>query len=918
MRALPALLTLAIVGALPAQTAAERTLAELGTEAKAGQLFMSWILSRAEGQDGERDRLRRWIRDAGLGGVILSLGSTVEARALIPTLQAEARVPLLIASDFETSVAYRLTGATDLGNAMLLGAGGSTRLAREAGRITAREGRALGFHQAFAPVVDVNSNPANPIINVRSFGEDPELVARLGAAFVRGLQEEGMLATAKHFPGHGDVDSDSHLELPTVPGDRARLDRIELPPFRATIAAGVASIMTGHLAVPGLGEQPDVPATLSRHILGDVLRRELGFDGLIVTDALEMGGVKNAAAPDEVAVRALLAGADLLLMPPDPVAARAAVVRAVRDGRVSEARLDEAVLRILRAKERVGLLGGAAGLPHVDAPAHATIAAEIAQRGITVVRDPRGLWPWRSPGSHDERGTLVTLLDADQPGRGETFRAQITSGSSQPPRLHRLHPGSTEAEVQAAVREVSELPTTIALHVAVGPGVPSKLAPVLDALANSPSVVAVSFGSPYLLEQLPENAVCLCAYGDGPSIERAAFGALIGRSVSGRLPVSIPGQAPAGAGLTYLTADAEVSRTTPEREGFAADLDARVRALLTQAIDDGAFPGAVALVARRDVIVCEVAVGRQTYDPQAPSIRNDSLFDLASLTKVCATAPTVLRLIDQGKLSLDTRVGTLLPEFRAPDKDTVTLRHLLTHTAGLAASRGYFRQLEGKAAIVAAAAGEDLVAQPGTTTIYSDLGLILLMACVEKVAGLPFEVVARREVFEPLGMRSALFATTGTPIEAVPTERCEWRGTLVRGQAHDENAYAMGGVAGHAGLFATAEDVARLGIAFLGGGRRWLSPLLARQAIEAANVVQGSSRALAWDTFRPAGSGGSLLSARAFGHTGFTGTSIWCDPRTDLCIVLLTNRVHPTRTNDRISAVRRDLADLVSGSLVDR
>ncbi|MGB3969615.1 MAG: glycoside hydrolase family 3 N-terminal domain-containing protein, partial [Planctomycetota bacterium] len=343
-----------------AQDPATELLARLSLEEKAGQLFMSWSLSRVEGKDGasNHDRLLAWVRDAGLGGVILSLGTVADAAMLIPKLQSAAKVPLLLAGDFEGGVWFRLTGATELGNQMLVGATGSPALAEAMGRVTGEEARALGFHQVFAPVLDVNSNPANPIINVRSFGEDAQLVARLGAAFARGVRGAGLVACGKHFPGHGDVDTDSHLALPTVPGDGASLRARELLPFAVAAKEGLESVMTGHLGVPGLGEDPAVPATLSSKILGGVLRGELGFTGLVVTDALDMGGVKNKLPPAEVAVQALLAGADVLLMPPDPLVARAAVVEAVQAGRVPLARLDDAVLRILRMKARVGLLAG--------------------------------------------------------------------------------------------------------------------------------------------------------------------------------------------------------------------------------------------------------------------------------------------------------------------------------------------------------------------------------------------------------------------------------------------------------------------------------------------------------------------------------------------------------------------------------
>jgi len=527
-------------------------LAAMDLEQKAGQLFVAWSLSRPDGDNHER--LLAAVRDAGLGGVILSLGSVDDAAALVPRLQAAAKVPLLLASDFEGGVWHRLDGATELGTQMLVGATGSPELAEAMGRVTAQEAKALGFHWVFAPVLDVNSNPDNPIINVRSFGEDPALVATLGCALARGVRSQGLLPCGKHFPGHGDVDSDSHLALPTVPGDGARLRAVELRPFAAAARDGLESIMTGHLAVPGLGEAPDVPATLSHHILTDLLRGEFGFAGLVVTDALEMGGVKHAFPPGEVAVRALLAGADVLLMPPDPLVARAAVVDAVRSGRVPMSRLDDAVRRILAAKAQVGLFaGGGAVAPdwraRLRTPAAEQVADRIAARGLTSVFVRDGVLPLR-PGVAP-RPLLVTLLDRDE-GQLAVFGDALGIAAADRVRLA----GDSAADVvaTAAQRVAAATCVVLALDVRVRElsgqlGLAPALQPVFAALRREQRVVAVSFGDPYVARQLPLADAYLCAYVGTERLQRLAAEALRGeRTTVGRLPVSIPGVAVLGAG----------------------------------------------------------------------------------------------------------------------------------------------------------------------------------------------------------------------------------------------------------------------------------------------------------------------------------------------------------------------------------
>jgi len=887
------------------------TLGSMSLEEKAGQLFVCWSLSRPA--DGNHAQIIRWVEEVGLGGVILSLGTTEDAAELIPQLQAKAKVPLLLASDFEGGVWWRLKGGTELGNQMLVGATGSEELAAAMGRVTGQEAKALGFHWVFAPVLDVNSNPDNPIINVRSFGEDPDLVSRLGRAFARGVREAGLLSCGKHFPGHGDVDSDSHLALPTVPGDRERLMNVELAPFRAAAAEGLESVMTGHLAVPGLGEDAAVPATLSRKILHDVLRQQLGFTGLVVTDALDMGGVKGAVAPGEVAVRALLAGADVLLMPPDPMAARQAVVDAVASGRVPMSRLDDAVRRILTAKHKVGLFAGGGRTAEdwrsrLQTAESKEVADEIARRGIVLVRDRGGALDALRQRPADVLS--VTLVDKDD-------GSDAAVGIRWPGDAVRLTDTSTDEQIRAAIEKIREAEAVVvSLFVKVrelsgGIGLPARLAPVVQALRGDQNVVVVSFGSPYVVRNLPQADVFVAAFATTERVQSAAAEALRGRGFQGHLPVAIPGVAEAGFGLTG-------SPTAMPAEGGDHDatadrgLEGRLRACLEQAVEDHAMPGAVCLVSRRGQRIATVAVGRESYDDGAAEVTESTMYDLASLTKVCATTPAVLHLAERGLLSLDDPVQKWVPQFVGPGKERVTIRHLMAHQGGLASYVRYFRTLQGKQAIVDAAAREGLMSEPGTTVRYSDLGFILLMAVVEAVAG-PFDAFLKSRDFCVPG--SCFAPTNRAPIDAAPTELDADRGGVVRGYVHDENAFAMGGISGHAGLFAPAAGVLTYGGWLLHDGERRFARSTLAEATRPAGITSDTSRGLGFQLLKSGGWAGSDVPAGTFGHTGFTGTSLWCCPRHDVCVVLLTNRVHPTRVNSKITAVRREVHDLVVGAV---
>lgn len=886
-------------------------LASMSLAEKAGQLFVSWSLSRPDG--GNHEQVLRWVEEVGLGGVILSLGTTEDAAALIPKLQQRAKVPLLLASDFEGGVWWRLRGATELGNQMLVGATESEELAEAMGRVTGEEAKALGFHWVFAPVLDVNSNPDNPIINVRSFGEDPALVSKLGRALARGIRRSGLLSCGKHFPGHGDVDSDSHLALPTVPGDRERLMRVELAPFRAAAADGLESVMTGHLAVPGLGEDPRVPATLSRKILHDVLRQELGFTGLVVTDALDMGGVKDAVAPGEVAVRALLAGADVLLMPPDPLAARQAVVDAVVSGRVPMSRLDDAVRRILEAKHKVGLFTGSGQVAsdwrsRLKTGASREVADEIAKRGIVLVRDRDGaLDALRQQSGETLR---VTLVDKDD-GTGDAV------GVEWPGDAVRLTDKSSDQEIAAAIGKIQQADEVIvSLFVKVrelsgGIGLPAKLEPVLRVLRDDQRVAVVSFGSPYVVRNLPRADVFVAAFATTARVQRAVTSALAHGGFYGRLPVAIPGVAEAGFGLSEGLRPARGARPR-EVPSASLELEAALRDRLERAVADHVTPGCVCLVSRQGQRIASVAVGRESYDEGAAAVTESTVYDLASLTKVCATTPAILLLAEQGALTLDDPVQKWVPAFVGPGKDRVTIRHLLAHQGGLAPYVRYYRTLEGKDAIVHAVASEGLVSEPGTSVRYSDLGFILLMAVVEAAAG-PFDqFVADSDLRVP---HSCFAPTSEAPIAAAPTEVDKARGGVMRGHVHDENAFAMGGISGHAGLFAPATGVLAYGEWFLHGGQGRLSRQMVTAATSPAGVTSESSRGLGFQMLQSGSWAGSDVPAGTFGHTGFTGTSLWCCPRYDVCVVLLTNRVHPTRANSKITAIRRAVHDTVLNEL---
>jgi beta-N-acetylhexosaminidase len=509
----------------------------------------------------------RLIRDTRVGGLILvnwSNGRLIEKAepyalgAFLNRMQRLAKVPLLVSADFERGASMRVDGTTAFPHAMAFGATGDPALSRREGEITAREARALGIHWVFYPVADVNNNPENPIINIRSFGENPEAVAAHVRAFIEGARSDrryAVLSTAKHFPGHGDTAIDSHLNLAVIGADRERLDRVELAPFRAAIAAGVDSIMTAHIAVPALAA-PDLPATLSAEILTTLLRGTLGFKGLIVTDALEMGGIAKGYSAGDAAVRALEAGVDALLMTPDPDAAINAILAAVRSGRLSRKRIDQSVARILAAKERLALHGRRyvnleAISDVVDAPESNETAREVAERALTLVRNQQ-LIPLPAP----EQACFVILPESRYASQGMAFTREVRErarGAS----IVSLDPSMPAEAIDYEVKRMSGCGSfVIAAFSAAGAyrgdlALGGELNRAVDSLISTGKPVALAaLGNPYLLTAFPKVAAYLAAFSTVPPSEVAVVRALFGEiGVSGRLPVSIPGLAQYGEGM---------------------------------------------------------------------------------------------------------------------------------------------------------------------------------------------------------------------------------------------------------------------------------------------------------------------------------------------------------------------------------
>ncbi len=891
-------------------------------EQLAGRLVLPGVDARfVRDDDVAWAQLEDQARHGLLGGVVLFGGDPLGALDVVQRLRGVSPLPLLVAADFEWGTAMRLDGGTRFPRALALAAsrdaGAAEQSVRRLAEVTALEARALGVDLVLAPVADVWTEPRNPVLHDRSFGSDAQRVGDLAVAYVDALQELGVAAAVKHFPGHGATTVDSHVGLPLVALSRAELEP-HLAPFQRAVAAGARAVMVGHLAVPALDGEDGRPVSRSRDVVDGLLRRDYGFAGLVVSDALDMGGAGGVPA-SVAAVESVRAGVDLLLKPSDPAVVRAALVGAVRRGELSREVLEAAARRALRVVRDRAAAGDTEGLRRVWRQADAESAAAAA-RAITLLEVRDGVLPLPSRHPPLLEVCEVTAVQCEAPGRPFSpllaalgRRAELARGD-----------GSSGANGERVV--------SLVLVRAQG-GAPLRRA-IEARRAEGREVVVIGFGNPHALEDGSSASAVVAAYDSSDVVQRAVGAALFGeQTIDGALPVDVGGWA-RGTGQTVAAAG-ELRESAPEEVGMSSAGLLEARQLLARGIEQRVSPGAALVVGRRGRIVAAAAMGRHAYDPEAPEVTLESTYDLASLTKVIVTTTLAMQFVQEGRLELERPVADYLPGFvaHAPNPHEAQLRRsvlvedLLAHSSGVLWWTDLYRRVgelppgEARRLALLEIFRTPLETPPGAATRYSDLGILLLGEILVREGGAGLDDLARRRIFEPLGMRSATFSPSARPELSPPTEADPWRGRLLQGEVHDENAAALGGVAPHAGLFANALDLAVFCQMLLQGGHydgaRIVSGAVLERFVRRRDKVPGSSRALGWDTPSSPSSGGRFVSERAFGHTGFTGTSLWIDPERELFVVLLTNRVHPTRENRAHIALRSALHDAILQSITD-
>jgi beta-glucosidase-like glycosyl hydrolase/CubicO group peptidase (beta-lactamase class C family) len=916
----------------------------LSDDERLGQLFM--LRAHADKDTAYERQVEDFIRRYRPGGLCFfnpTLVGTVEKQAELTNRYqaASPRLPLMIAGDYENGIGMRLrSSAISYPRAMMLGAVQDHKLIYDMGRDIARQCRRLGVQVNFAPDVDVNNNAANPVINERSYGEDRANVTAKAFQYMMGLQDGGVLACAKHFPGHGDTNTDSHFDLPVIAHSRERLDSIELFPFRALSQAGVGSVMVAHLSVPALDNRENRPTTLSQPTIQNLLREQIGFEGLIFTDAMEMQAVTKYYKPGDADVEALRAGNDMVLLPADIDAAMNAIKAAIADGRLDKERLFASTKRVLRAKYRLGLTQPQrvelANLRRdLNTPEYLVLKRRLIAHALTLVRDSLGL-----AGFHNVEKYKIASL-----ALGDTARTIFQTYCSYYAPVTHFNAGK-ELDSTLQIRLLDTLRkfdvVLVSFHntrtkASDNFGLSESQIQFVQKLNKLTTVVVTMFGSPYSLKYFDEIPVLLQAYTeDAPAQELAAQSLFGANDLSGKLPVTASASAKFGQGIQKTFSQKRLGYDLPEAVGMSSDTLELMDDLAEELIRTGAAPGCQILVAKDGKIVWQKAYGYFTYEQMTP-VTTETIYDLASITKVAATTISTMKLVENGQLDLDSTMACYVPELSATDKKSLKVREILAHHAGLTAWIPFYkftlkdnlpdahiyhreRDHDSEYAVAPAMFMENKRADWLWDTIfksplgekrykYSDLGLYLTARAIERTSGLAVNQFAEQNFYRPLGLATMTYNPweKGLALRCAPTEEdAYFRHQRLQGYVHDMGAAMLGGVSGHAGLFSNANDLAKLFQMLLNGGtyggQQFLKPETVRLFTTRFN---GSTRRGIGFDMKELDETASqnmspLAGSNTFGHLGFTGTCVWADPDKNLIFIFLSNRTYPTMENPKL------------------
>jgi beta-glucosidase-like glycosyl hydrolase/CubicO group peptidase (beta-lactamase class C family) len=877
------------------------------------------------------------IRKYNIGGICLFQGGPLTQAGFINYFQSIAPTPLLVCIDAENGLGMRMDSVMGLPRQMMLGAMQDPDLVYEYGRLVGTQCKRMGIQVNYAPVVDVNNNPDNPVINDRSFGEDKYKVAKYGIQYMKGMQDVGIMACAKHFPGHGDVSVDSHFDLPVINKTRSQLDSLELYPFRELFKAGVGSVMIAHLYIPSIDNTPNQATSLSYKNVTKLLRKELHYKGISFTDALEMKGVAKYYPDGDASVQSLIAGNDMLCLPGDIAVSIAKINEAILHKKLKWKDIDARVKKVLYAKYQYGLAAWQPiNMAHLTEDLNEGVKEmrrRVAENAITLVRDEdTTAFPIRAGGR--KRIAYVGMgLTADNAfcrrmrddHNANVYYFDYMLDSAKAAAALELLRGRYDIVV-IGLHDYSRFP-------AGNFNISKPAAWLLQQLQDQNKTVMMAFGNPYAIKNSCQAKVLIACYEDDEITQNAAADLLNGQfTARGKLPVSVCGALKYGMGVA--DGEALLPTVAPAELGFDPERLRRIDSICKEAIAKQATPGCVVLVAKGGKIAYEKAFGYLTYDKAQP-VYKETLYDLASVTKICATTMATMKLFDEGRLDLQKTLGDYLPWMRGSNKDTIRLWNLLLHQGGLKPFIPFSKEtidstVEGSPLPGIYAWKQDSMhklrvaeklyirndwqdtinlrilqsAVGPRKYIYSDNDFILMARVVEAITGMTLDQYVKKTFYDPLGMTSTGFR----PRERFPLARIAptenepiFRKQLLWGDVHDPGAAMFGEVSGHAGLFSDAYDLAVLEQMLLNGGSMDGKEYLKKQTIDYFTDYHSdiSRRGIGFD--KPEKDNATrkepypCLSAspETFGHTGFTGTCVWVDPKYDLIYIFLANRVNP-------------------------
>ncbi|MEZ4887466.1 MAG: glycoside hydrolase family 3 N-terminal domain-containing protein [Chitinophagales bacterium] len=937
----------------------EMQMKKMNPEERIGQLFM--IATYSNKDEGHKQFTANLLKKYNIGGVIFMQGTALQQAQMTNYYQAVSKIPLLVSLDAEWGLNMRLNDTPRFPKQLTLGAIQDNRLIYEMGREIARESKRIGTHVNFAPVVDINNNPNNPVINDRSFGEDKYNVTAKGLAYMQGMEMGGIIACAKHFPGHGDTDTDSHHALPIIKHSLDRLLSVELHPFREMAQRGIGGMMVAHLSVPALdntpisgtsigANTPTMPTTLSKRVVTDLLKDQFGYTGLVFTDALNMQGVAKYFEPGIVDVKALLAGNDVLLFSQDVGKGIEEIQKAIKRGEITQEEIDSRVRKILKAKYRVGLhtpesipLAGIQqdiSMPHVE-----LLQQHLYENALTLVQNNRRLIPFNE--LDKKRFASLSI------GVSTLSTFQETLGKYAPFAHHTLKMSDSNAAFDAKFDALKSYdPVVISIHdmsksFSRNFGISPQALKLIGRLQQVTNVVITVFGSPYSLKNFDNSQTVLMAYEENKMTEDLSAQLLFGAiAAKGKLPITASSNYVYGQGLT-TSGGLRLKYTIPEDVGISRDDLQQIDFIAQGAVRNGDTPGCQVLIAKDGKVIYQKSFGYHTYKRRV-SVKDTDLYDLASITKVASTIPVLMDLEEQGQLNLYSTLGNNFPELKYTNKSNLFLRDILIHESGLRAwipfyeetipirSKVYKTQPDEQFSIEVAKnmyMDKSYVDKIFSTindsdlpTVgkykYSDLGYFYFKKYIENKTGKPLNEYVEQRFYQPLGLSTMGYLPTKrfSNYSIVPSEYDgKWRRQEVNGYVHDMGAAMLGGVGGHAGLFSNANDLAILMQMLLNngwyGGQRYLNAGTIQKFT--SYQKEGNRRGLGFDKPEPnprnLANTTRKASGETFGHTGFTGTCVWADPQQDLVYVFLSNRTFPNMDNFKLvkSKVRERIHEVV-------